>query len=148
MEKVMDFNPLTNLDNVQPENLDTGPIIVLNLLKFKSEDSVSSYLDYAANFFKSFGSKGVEVLYAGSMKEQLQGDIGDWDALALVRYPTRRVFYEMFRSKEYQSFSHYRENALDDAVVWPSEALMPYKTQAVEFDGGDWLPEIQSRFSK
>ena len=133
----MDLNPLTNLGDVQPENIDTGPIVVLNLLKFKSEQSVSGYLDYVAEFFSHFGSKGAEVLYAGRLEEQVQGDIGNWDAIALVRYPSRRVFYEMIRSDEYQSFSHLRENALDNAVLWPSETLMPYKTQTVEFEGGD-----------
>lgn len=141
----MAFKLLETLDNVQPEDIDSEPIIVLNLLKFKDEQSLSSYLDYAAEFFRRFGTKGAEIIYAGDLKEQVQGDIGDWDAIALVRYPHRRMFYDMHRAKEYQSFSHPRENSLDKGVLWISEANMPYKTQSIEFEGGNFFTEIQSR---
>jgi hypothetical protein len=55
------------------------------------------------------------------------------------------MFYDMLRSDEYQSFSHFRENALENAVLQPSEAVLPYRTQTIEFDGGDWLGELQER---
>ena len=147
----MDIKLLGTLDKVEPDDLDSVPIIVLNLLKFKSEQSLSSYLDYAANFFRGYasdGADGAEVIYAGDLKEQVQGDIGNWDAVALVRYPNRRMFYDMHRSKEYQSFSHLRENALENGVLWISEANLPYRTQAVDFQGGYFLEEIQSRLLK
>ena len=39
-------------------------------------------------------------------------------------------------------------NPLSQLVnVQPSEALLPYRTQAVEFDGGDWMKELQARAS-
>ncbi len=40
----MDPNPIAKLDEVQPEDLDTGPVVVLNLMKFKPGDSLKSYL--------------------------------------------------------------------------------------------------------
>ena len=140
----MDLNPLANLDDVQPDNLDTGPVIVLNLLKFKPGDSLKGYLEYAARVWEAFGDKGLEVIYAGYLKEQIQGDIGDWDAVLLARYPSRRICYEMFRSSEYQAISHLREDALDNGVLWPSEPVLPYKTQTVEFEGGEWLEIIEA----
>ena len=143
----MDMNPLSNLDKAQPETLTDEPIVVLNLLKFKSDDAVQSYMEYGAKFFKTFGQRGAEVLYAGKLMEKVQGDSGDWDVVLLVRYPNRKFFYEMLRSDEYQSFSHFRENALNNAVLQPSEALMPYRTMTVEFDGGAWAAEIQSRMA-
>jgi uncharacterized protein (DUF1330 family) len=141
----MDMNPLTNLDEAQPKEKSDEPIIVLNLLKFKSKDSLNSYFDYAANFFRTFGSRGAEVLYCGKLMEKVQGDAGDWDIVLLVRYTNRKMFYDMLRSDEYQSFSYLRENALENAVLQPSEAVMPYRTQAIEFEGGDWLGELQKR---
>jgi len=143
----MDMNPLTNLDNAQPETLTDEPIVVLNLLKFKSEDAVQSYMEYGARFFQTFGQRGAEVLYAGKLMEKVQGESGDWDVVLLVRYPNRKFFYEMLRSDEYQSFSHFREDALSNAVLQPSEALMPYRTKTVEFDGGAWAADIQSRMA-
>ena len=141
----MDMNPLTNLDEAQPKEMNDEPIIVLNLLKFKSKESLNSYFDYATNFFQTFGSRGAEVLYCGKLMEKVQGDAGDWDIVLLVRYTNRKMFYDMLRSDEYQSFSYLREDALENAVLQPSEAVMPYRTQAIEFEGGDWLGELQKR---
>ena len=141
----MDMNPLSKLDEAQPATLTDDPIVVLNLLKFKSQDSVASYMDYGTEFFRTFAQRGAEVLYCGKLMEKVQGDAGDWDVVLLVRYPNRKFFYDMLRSDEYQSFSHYREDALSNGVLQPSEALMPYRTQTIEFDGGDWTIEIQSR---
>ena len=39
-EHNMDMNPLTNLDEAQPKEMSDEPVIVLNLLKFKSKDSI------------------------------------------------------------------------------------------------------------
>jgi uncharacterized protein (DUF1330 family) len=141
----MDRTPLPNLDKAQPKEMSDEPVIVLNLLKFKSEDSLNSYFGYATNFFRTFGSRGAEVIYCGKLMEKVQGDAGDWDVVILVRYTNRKMFYDMLRSDEYLSFSHLRENAMENAVLQPSEALMPYRTQTIEFEGGDWLGELQKR---
>ena len=141
------MNPLTNLDEAQPKEMSDEPVIVLNLLKFKSNDSLNSYFDYAANFFQTFGSRGAEVLYCGKLMEKVQGDAGDWDIVLLVRYTNRKMFYDMLRSDEYQSFSYLREDALENAVLQPSEAVMPYRTKTIEFEGGDWFGELQKRLS-
>ncbi|MDA0821184.1 MAG: hypothetical protein O3C28_02015 [Proteobacteria bacterium] len=45
----------------------------------------------------------------------------------------------MFRSAQYQALSPLHEAALDNAIFWPSELILPYKTQTVEFEGGEWL---------
>jgi len=50
----------------------------------------------------------------------------------------------MFRSDKYQAISHLREDALDNGVLWPSEPVLPYKTQTIDFEGGEWLELIQS----
>ena len=135
----MDLNPLATLDSVQPANLDTGPIVVLNLLKFKSPTSIRPYLEYIRKVSTACSSSGIELLYAGALKEQIQGDIGNWDIVLLARYPNRRACYEMFRSETYQQFHHLAEEALERRVLWPSEPVLPYKTQTVDFQGGEWL---------
>jgi uncharacterized protein (DUF1330 family) len=115
----MDITRLPNLDEAQPKEMSDEPVIVLNLLKFKSEDSLNSYFDYATNFFRTFGSRGAEVIYCGKLMEKVQGNAGDWDVVILVRYTNRKMFYDMLRSDEYLSFSHLRENAIP---LWK----MPY----------------------
>jgi len=117
-------------------------------VKFKPGGSLKGYLEYTAKLWGAFGDNlGQEVIYAGNLKEQIQGDIGDWGAVLLARYPSRRVFYEMLRSDEYQAISYLREDALGNGVPWPSEPVLPYKIQTVEFEGGEWLELIQSNES-
>ncbi len=135
----MDLNPLANLDAVQPADLDSGPVVVLNLLKFKSPASVAPYLDYIRGVSATCADSGIELIYAGALKERIQGDIDAWDVVLLARYPSRRACYEMFRSEKYQQFHPLAEEALERRVLWPSEPLLPYKTQTVDFQGGEWL---------
>ena len=135
----MDINPLATLDKVQPDDLDSGPIVVLNLLEFKSDDSLETYLQYVRGVAADCSEYGFELIYAGNLKEQIQGDIGQWDSVILARYPNRRACYEMFRCDKYQAIHPLAEEALERRVLWPSEPVMPYKTKSVEFEGGDWL---------
>ncbi|MBX9606356.1 MAG: DUF1330 domain-containing protein [Gammaproteobacteria bacterium] len=135
----MDLNPLATLDAVQPADLDTGPVVVLNLLKFKSAESIHPYLEYLRKVSAVCADSGIELIYAGALKEQIQGDIGDWDVVLLARYPSRRACYEMFRSQKYQELHPLAEEALARRVLWPSEPVMPYKTSTIDFEGGEWL---------
>ena len=141
----MDLNPLATLDSVQPPDLDTGTIVVLNLLKFKSPGSISPYLEYIRKVSEACSSSGIELLYAGALKEKIQGEIGDWDIVLLARYPNRRACYEMFRSEKYQQFHPLAQEALERRVLWPSEPVLPYKTQTIDFQGGEWLALLNGK---
>ena len=141
----MEINPLATLDDVQPDDLDSGPVVVLNLLKFKSGESLDTYLDYVSRVMKECGDSEIELIYGGELKEQIQGDIGDWDAVLVVRYPSRRHVYEMFRSETYQAINPLAEAALEKRVLWPSEPVLPYKTNSVNFTGGEWARLLQEK---
>ena len=41
----------------------------------------------------------------------------DWDAVLLVRYPSRQAFSDMVRDPDYQQITHLRTEALSDAVL-------------------------------
>lgn len=43
-----------------------------------------------------------------------------WDAVLLVRYPSRRVFSDMVRDPVYQEGTHLRTEALVEAVLQPT----------------------------
>ena len=66
--------------------------------------------------------------------------VDNWSRVLVVRYPSRRHCYEMFRSEKYQALNYLAEQALEKRVLWPSEPLLPYKTRTIEFEGGAWLP--------
>jgi uncharacterized protein (DUF1330 family) len=102
-----------------------GPVVMLNLLRF-AEGGRESYDRYAEALRTTFLSRyGAEVLYAGDGSTPLVAEDGqDWDAVLLVRYPSRAAFSEMVADPEYQQVTHLRSEALTEAVLqattpWP-----------------------------
>ena len=95
-----------------------GPVVMLNLLRF-AEGGRDSYAQYAAALNETFLPRyGGEVLYAGEGSTALVADNGqDWDAVLLVRYPSREAFSRMVADPEYQQVTHLRTEALTEAVL-------------------------------
>ncbi|MGY1813306.1 DUF1330 domain-containing protein [Blastococcus sp. SYSU D00820] len=100
-----------------------GPVVMLNLLRF-AEGGRESYDRYAAALRDTFLPRyGGEVLYAGSGHTPLVAEQGqDWDAVLLVRYPSREAFSRMVADPEYQQVTRLRTQALTEAVLQPTSA--------------------------
>ena len=101
-----------------------GPVVMLNLLRF-AEDGRKSYAEYAAALDETFLPRyGGVVLYAGDGSTSLVAETGqDWDAVLLVRYPSRTAFSEMVADPEYQQVTALRTGALHEAVL---QATVPW----------------------
>lgn len=99
---------------------DGGPVTMLNLLKYKPADGRETYMKYAKAIVPFLEAVGGEVVYFGEGSTPLVGD--RWDAVLLVRYPSRRAFSEMVANPEYQQITHLRTEALDAAVLQPTAA--------------------------
>lgn len=126
----MGFNPIEVVDKFAPEDMDTGPIAVLNLLKFKpgGEASYKRYIEECLASTDTVSPVGADIIYLGHFAELLQGDIGDWDFLNLVYYPNRRAMYEMIHSPDYQKVEHFRSDALEKALLYVTDAAMPFRS--------------------
>lgn len=100
------------------EEDDGGPVVMLNLLRFKGQEGRASYERYLQETERVFEGKGVEVLYAGDCSTALvaAGD-GPWDAMIVVRYPSRVAFAECIKDPDYQAVTHYRSDGLQAAVL-------------------------------
>ena len=98
-----------------------GPVVMLNLLRF-AEGGRESYARYSKALSETFLARyGGEVLYAGNGHTPLVAEQGqDWDAVLLVRYPSREAFSRMVADPEYQQFTHFRTEALTEAVLQPT----------------------------
>ena len=96
-----------------------GPVVMLNLLRYKPDGGRESYAKYAAALQGTYLEKyGAEVLYAGQGSTALVAEDGQaWDAVLLVRYPSRQAFCSMVADPEYQQFTHFRTEALTEAVL-------------------------------
>ncbi|MGE0679486.1 MAG: DUF1330 domain-containing protein [Candidatus Binatia bacterium] len=103
-------------------NADKGPVVMLNLLKFKADGGEEAYGKYAEAVGKIVASHGGKVIYAGRAAELMVG-ADEWDAVALVQYPTRKALIEMFNSPEYQAIHHYREEGLERTVLYATDPL-------------------------
>jgi uncharacterized protein (DUF1330 family) len=98
-----------------------GPVVMLNLLRF-ADGGRESYARYAQAFRETFAPRyGVEVLYAGDGDTALVAEDGQqWDAVLLVRYPSRETFSRMVADPEYQQITNLRTAALREAVLQPT----------------------------
>ena len=96
-----------------------GPVVMLNLLRYKPDGGRESYAKYAAALQDTYLDKyGAEVLYAGQGSTALVAEDGQaWDAVLLVRYPSRQAFCSMVADPDYQQFTHFRTEALTEAVL-------------------------------
>jgi uncharacterized protein (DUF1330 family) len=96
-----------------------GPVVMLNLLRFRPDGGRESYAKYAAALRDTYLDRyGAEVLYAGNGSTALVAEDGQaWDAVLIVRYPSRTAFSKMVADPEYQQFTHFRTEALTEAVL-------------------------------
>lgn len=97
-----------------------GPVVMLNLLRF-TDGGRDGYEAYLRHFRPHAERLGAEVLYYGTGDSPLVAERGQaWDAVLLVRYPTRRAFSEMVRDPGYQEGAHLRSDHLVEAVLQPT----------------------------
>lgn len=94
-----------------------GPFVMLNLLKFAGADR-SAYGEYARRAAPFLQRYGGEVVYAGDCTHALVAPAEhDWDAVLLVRYPSRAAFLQMIADPGYREITALRTAGLQSAVL-------------------------------
>ncbi|MEM6410863.1 MAG: DUF1330 domain-containing protein [Pseudomonadota bacterium] len=100
-------------------------IVMVNLLKFKDKatyaegtaehgedvSGATAYLRYGVEVRKILEKIGATPLFNGIAPNFMIGD-GDWDMVAMVRYPSRAAMIGMTQSAEYQAIHYHREAGL------------------------------------
>ena len=105
-----------------------GPVVMLNLLRYRPDGGREQYQQYVEHFRRTASKHGAQVLYVGDGSTPLVAEQGqDWDAVLLVRYPSRQAFSEMVRDPEYAAGTHLRTGALVEAVL---QATVPWEETA------------------
>jgi uncharacterized protein (DUF1330 family) len=108
-----------DLDRFLAED-DGQPVVMLNLLRF-APGGEAHYAEYARETATHLAAVGGELVYAGSGGTPLVAEDGQaWDAVLLVRYPSRAAFLGMVSSPGYQAIAHLRSEALAEAVLQPT----------------------------
>jgi len=103
---------------------DDGPVVMLNLLKFKelstggASTGGAEYRKYGDVAVEMIEARGGKVIWTGRAEQVLIGDpTEDWDVVLLVQYPSRRAFVEMVSAPEYEQAHEHRESGLERTVV-------------------------------
>ena len=96
---------------------DEGPVVMVNLLKFKPDGGAESYAEYARAAIKPLAQAGAKLIYRGNYLTPVIGD-GDWDEVLLVKYPSIAAFIKMTSDEDYRAIMHHRTEALIDSRLW------------------------------
>lgn len=101
---------------------ETGPVVMLNLLRFKEratspDEGVSgreAYLRYGAAMKELVEARGGRFMWQGEVDSQVIGDGAEgFHVAALVEYPSRRAFVEIATSPEVAAIGVHRAAGLE-----------------------------------
>ena len=115
----------------------SGPVCMVNLLKFKPmaeygdgrEPNLSgkeAYSLYGAQMREFCESRGCRFLFAGAVRQMIIGSVEEeWDAVAIVEYPSKEAFVEIAMSPEVQEISIQRSAGLaGQLLITTTEGLI------------------------
>ncbi len=116
-----------------------GPVVMLNLLRFRQVADYSqhpelapdspisgeeAYLRYAEHTLPFLAEAGGELLFQGAANAHLIGPTDErWDRVLLVRYPSAQVFLSFATNQAYLAGLGHRSAALEDSRLLPMSPL-------------------------
>lgn len=105
------------------------PVVMVNLLKFKTPGGRESYQRYALEVAPHLRRVGATVRCVGTAPTFVIGD-GEkpwWDAILVVEYPTPQAFMDMVSTPEYAKVHEHRAAGLDrgDLIATSVWSLAP-----------------------
>lgn len=101
-----------------------GPIVMVNLLKFREKAAYPDGLDaqlsgreayarYGEAVSRLIEGLGGRIRYSGAVTGLLLGEVEElWDAVALAEYPSLAAFQAMAMSPEMHAIEHHRKAGL------------------------------------
>ena len=113
---------------------DDGPVVMINLLRFKeqadgidADDGISgaeAYKRYGAVARSFVERAGGRILLAVEAAESVIGPSdGEWDMVLAVEYPSRAAFIGMAADPEYRAIHAHRAAALADSRLIASAPI-------------------------
>ncbi len=108
-----------------------GPILMLNLLKFRDKavyeegqeeparSGAEAYAVYSEVAMAKVAEAGGSLFFMSPTQAAVVGPDDEWDVVALVRYPGRGAFLTMVADPAYLAATHHRAAALADSRLIP-----------------------------
>lgn len=108
---------------------DDTPVVMVNLMKFRERSldgdgtGWDAYVRYSKGVNHLIRAVGGGIVWTGEARGASFGpaEHGDWDFVALVRYPSKAAFREFITSKDYEAENHHRLNGCISHVIIASE---------------------------
>lgn len=119
----MDVNPWNGIEAMSKRAAD-GPLVMLNLLKFKPGGEQRYLEGYSSVAVPMINRLGGRILYAGHLAERAHDDDApDWDMLVLVEYPNRQAFIDMVNDPAYRAAHVHRSEAVERALLRATDPM-------------------------
>ncbi len=110
------FTPEIHKAEALRERVGDGPVVMVNLLKFKQPGGREAFARYGAVSGPLIARQGAEVLYVGEAGPSIAGE--DWDSVVLVRFSDIEAFIGLAADPVYQGKAPaLREEALE-RTLW------------------------------
>lgn len=119
---------------------DEGPVVMINLLKFKAQadgidegvSGAEAYARYSVATQPYLDGVGGRLLMAVRPEQSVIGPPdGEWDLVLLVEYPSRARFLEMATNEGYLKVHAHREAALADSRLIATSPLDPARLRGL-----------------
>jgi uncharacterized protein (DUF1330 family) len=98
-------------------SVDPGPVVLVNLLKFRADGGREAYQRYGAIAGPLFRRAGAEIIYAGTAGP-LVAEGQDWDEVILARFDSIDRFIEMAGDPRYQTEARHEREAALERTLW------------------------------
>jgi uncharacterized protein (DUF1330 family) len=99
-------------------NAPAGPIVVLNLLKYREPGGRDAFARYGQITGPLIGEARGRVLFGGKAVAALTGTDIEWDDVLILRFPSAQLFLAMIESETYTAqAAPIRAEALE-ATLW------------------------------
>lgn len=119
----MGVDPWSGVEVMRQRALD-GPLLMVNLLKFKPGGEQSYFEDYASVVVPMIERLGGRIVYVGRLAEKAhEDDEPEWDLLVLVEYPNRQAFIDMVNDPHYRAAHVHRSEAVERALLRATDPI-------------------------
>lgn len=116
------------------ESDDDGPVIMINLLRFKQQadgidadegiSGAEAYGRYGVEAQKHLARVGGRILLSAAATDSVIGpEEGEWDLVIAVEYPSRGAFLKMTSDSDYLEAHRHRSAALADSRLIATRRL-------------------------
>jgi uncharacterized protein (DUF1330 family) len=128
----MPIHPTEDQIRQLAESGENGPLVMLNLLRFKAQadgvdqgvSGAEAYARYSAGTEPFLRGVGGRLLAAVAPRQSVIGPAeSEWDLVLLVEYPSRQKFLQMAMNPEYLKVHEHREAALSDSRLIACDAI-------------------------